>query len=114
MVHCQGNLKIHSPNDASEHCCTNSSHVSSLAIGSECLIIEDDDVKEEDDKGGIETVAHPSQYSIPVKEQIFGSLLVKCRELQKARSASRECRVYQNLDEIQLRHFKGTNLQADF
>lgn len=93
MVHCEGNLKIDRPNDASEHCCANSSHVSGLAIGTECLIVEDDDVKEEDDKGRIEAIAHPSQYSVPVKEQVFGSLLVKCGELRNAKSTSRECRV---------------------
>jgi len=89
MAHCQCNLTIDSPYDASEHRGTNSSHVCDLAIDTECLVIEDDNDKEEDDEGGIKTIPHPSQDSIPVKEQVFGSLLIQCRKLQRAMSHQR-------------------------
>lgn len=82
VTHCQSNLAVDSPDDATEHSCTHSSHIRSLAIRSEGLIKEDDNVEEEDNERAIDTVAHPPQYSVPIEEQISGSLLIQCRELQ--------------------------------
>lgn len=82
VTHSQSNLAVDSPYDATEHSCTHSSHISNLAIRSEGLVFEGDNVEEEDNERAIYTIAHPPQYSVPVEKQISGSLLIQCRELQ--------------------------------
>lgn len=47
MAHCEGNLTIYCPYDASKHGGSYSSHIGSLAAGAECLVIEDDEIEEE-------------------------------------------------------------------
>lgn len=76
VAHCECNLAVDSPDDAGEHGCTHSRHIRCLASGSECLIVKDDNVEEEDNKGGIDAVAHPSQYPVPVEEQVSWPLLI--------------------------------------
>lgn len=68
MAHCECNLAVHCPDDASEHNGAHSSLVSSLASSSEGLIVENDEVKEKDDEGVVETVSNPTEYFEPVEE----------------------------------------------
>lgn len=39
-------------------------------------MVEDDNVEEEDNEGGIDAVAHPPQYPVPVEEQVSRPLLI--------------------------------------
>ena len=50
MANRERDLDIDNPDDASEHCSTHNSHVSSLAIDTERLVVEND---ENTDKGVI-------------------------------------------------------------
>lgn len=83
VAHCEGNLTVDSAYDTSEHCGAYCRHISSLASRAEGLVIEDDNVQEENDEGGVETISHPPKYPIPVEEQVSGSLLIQCWKLQK-------------------------------
>ncbi|CAI8592404.1 unnamed protein product [Vicia faba] len=49
------------PDDAGECYGTNSNHACSLAIQAECLVIEDEDNKEEDDEQGVLQIAMNSK-----------------------------------------------------
>lgn len=81
MAHRKRNLAVDSPYDTGKHCSTQSSQVSSLASRLEGLIVKDDNVEEENNEGRVDTIAKPPEYSIPVKEQVFGPLLVQCWKL---------------------------------
>ena len=85
VTHSEGNLTVDCPDDASKHGGPHNGHVGGLTSCPEGLVVEDNEVKEENDHGGIEAVSHPPKYPIPVKEQVFWPLLIKCWELQNAR-----------------------------
>ena len=85
VAHCESNLAVHSPHDATEHSGTHSSHISRLAISTEGLVVEDDNVEEVDYERAVDTIAHPPQYPVPIEEQISRSLLVQCWELQNTK-----------------------------
>lgn len=83
MAHCKCNLAVNSPYDTREHCSAQSSQVSCLTIRTEGLIVEEDNIEEENDEGRVDTIAKPSEYSMPVEEQVFRPLLVQSWKLQK-------------------------------
>ncbi|KAL6972695.1 hypothetical protein U1Q18_026867 [Sarracenia purpurea var. burkii] len=83
VAHRERDLAVDRPDDARKHGCADGGHVGRLTSGAEGLIVEDDDGEEEDDKGRIESVSHPTEYSGPIEEQVFWSLLIQCWELSK-------------------------------
>ena len=85
VAHGECNLAVDGPDDACKHGGTHGRHVGSLASRSERLVVEDDNVKEENNEGRIEAISHPPKYPRPVKEQIFWALLIEGWELQNAR-----------------------------
>lgn len=82
VTHREGDLAIDSPDDASEHGGPHGCHVSSLAPSTEGLVVKNDNVKEEDNEGGVETISHPPKYPWPVEKQVSWSLLIQCWKLR--------------------------------
>ena len=76
VAHGEGDLGIYGVDDAGEHSGADHRHVGGLAVSPESLVVEDDDVEKEDDKGTIEAVSHPPDDSVPIEEEVSGSLLI--------------------------------------
>lgn len=81
MAYCESNLNVNNPDDGSEHCSTHDGHVSSLASSTKSLVMENGHNEGENGDRGIDSIANPTKYSVPIKKQISRPLLIQSREL---------------------------------